>query len=396
MFSVSPYIQHNINSSRNLAFTGNKHDKSINIQGRETTAKVFTDNINESTYEQIKTIVSHPTLRDVPVRIMPDTHAGKNAVVGFTAPVDVSRGIIPGLIGGDIGCGVLCTEVDTKGQDIDYNKLDKVIRTYITPPNPKRTEIKRNELSKHGKSIENKCREYGESSAKAIDKLGTLGNGNHFIEIDKDKEGRTYLVVHSGSRWFGNKIYHHHDKIAQKQNPYEINELSYLKGDEAKEYLRDMDLAIKYSQLNRKIIAEEIINEMGWEEKSSFETIHNYISDDGILRKGAIRSNSGDIVIIPLNMRDGAILAEGKGNPDWNNSAPHGAGRQYSRREANSQLSLDEYQKEMEGIHSSCISAETLDESPMAYKPSEEITDNIQDTVDITDVIKPVFNFKNK
>lgn len=396
MFSVSSYKPHNINQTRNIAFTGTKRDKSVNILGCETSAKVFTDNINENTYEQIKTLVSHPTFKDVPVRIMPDAHAGRPSIVGFTAPVDTTRGIIPGLIGGDIGCGMLCVEIDTKGQEIDYDKLDNVIKTYIAPLNPKRTEIKQDELSKYGAEIENKCNEYGASPAKAINTLGTLGNGNHFIEIDKDKDGKTYLVVHTGSRGFGDRIYNHHEGIAKKQNPYDAEDLSYLSGDEAKEYLKDIDLAIKYSKLNRKIIADEIINEMGWEAKSSFESIHNYISGDGVLRKGAIKADDGERVIIPLNMKDGAILAKGKGNPDWNNSAPHGAGRQYSRREANSRLSLDEYKREMEGIHSSCISSETLDESPMAYKNPFEIIDNISDTVSITDIVKPVFNFKNK
>ncbi len=374
-------------------FKGNQ--KTVDIRGTQTCAKVYTDNINYQTYEQIKSICSHPALKDAPVRVMPDTHAGKTAVVGFTVPVDVNQGIIPSLISGDIGCGMLCIELDTKGKDIDYEKLDNVIKTYVsdrrkeTPPNLYKKTKQIN------KEIDTLYGEYKLSSEKALSKMGTLGSGNHFIEIDTDKNNNKYLVIHTGSRSFGKDIYNHHQKIAQEQNPYKNRELSYLTGDEAKEYLNDMRIGIKYSQLNRRIIADEIMKRMDWKEKSSFESIHNYISDDGYLRKGAISSKNGEKVLIPLNKKDGAIIAIGKGNSDWNFSAPHGAGRQFSRAEAAELLDYNDYIKDMNGIYTSCVSESTLDESPQAYKDPKEIIDNIEDTANIQEIIKPIFNYKD-
>ena len=367
----------------------------LEIKGSQTKAKVFTNNIDYQTFAQIKNICSHPSFLDAPIRIMPDTHAGKTAIVGFTAPANANKGIIPGLISGDIGCGMLCVEIDTKGEEIDYNELDNIIRTYVASSRSKTPTALNTHLKKIDKQIEQLCKKYKVSPEKAFATIGTLGGGNHFIEIDKDNKGKTYLVIHTGSRAFGKNVFEYHDKIARLQNPYKIKDLSYLTKDEAKEYLQDMQIATKYSQLNRRIIADEIIKHMGWKEKSSFESIHNYIGEDNIIRKGSIKAGKNEKVLIPLNMKDGAIIATGKGNPDWNNSAPHGAGRQFSRAEAAELIDLEDYKKEMKGIHSSCISKATIDESPMAYKNADEIIKNIQDTVEIDEIIKPVFNFKD-
>lgn len=367
----------------------------LEIKGKETTAKVFTKDVNYDTYAQIKTIASHPIFKDTPIRIMPDTHAGKTAVVGFTAPVECERGIIPSLISGDIGCGMLCVQVDTNGENIDFEKLDNIIHSQIASQSSDESKIKHKYSKDIVKPIEDKCKEYNTPSEKALNTLGTLGNGNHFIELDKDKNDNIYLIIHTGSRGLGTDIYNHYQSIATKQNPYNIKDLSYLSGDEAKEYLQDSKLAIKYSRLNRRIIADEIIKGMGWKEKSSFESIHNYIDDDGILRKGSIKAYSDDKILIPLNMRDGAIIAKGKGNPDWNYSAPHGAGRQYSRSDASTQFDINQYKQEMNGVYSSCINEKTLDESPMAYKNSDMIINTIKDTAEIIDIIKPIYNFKN-
>lgn len=365
------------------------------ISGSQTKAKVFAENIDSLTYTQIKNICSHPVFKDLPIRVMPDTHAGKTAIVGFTAPMNCRNGIIPGLISGDIGCGMLCVELDTLGKDIDFEQLDNVIRTYVAKSHSRVPTVKNNNFKSINKQVKECCNEYDVSSSKALSKLGTLGGGNHFIEIDKDKKGATYLVIHTGSRSFGQNVFKYHDRIAKEQNPYLIRDLSYLTGDEAKKYLEDMKIAIKYSQFNRRIIADEIIKQMGWKEKSSFESIHNYVGDDGIIRKGSIKANKNEKIIIPLNMRDGAIIAKGKGNSDWNNSAPHGAGRKLSRSEAYGVLDLDEYKANMKGIYSSCISNDTIDEAPMAYKNADEIINNIKDTAEIKDIIKPVFNFKD-
>lgn len=377
-------------------FKGNADlSDTVEIKGTQTKAKVYTNNIDYQTYAQIKNICSHPSFLDASIRIMPDTHAGKTAIVGFTAPTDTNKGIIPGLISGDIGCGMLCVEIDTKGKEIDYNELDNIIRTYVASSRSKTPIAMNTHLKKIDRQIEQLCKKYKVSPEKAYSTIGTLGGGNHFIEIDKDPEDNTYLVIHTGSRAFGKNVFDHHDKIAKLQNPYKIKDLSFLTKDEAKEYLQDMQIATKYSQLNRRIIADEIMKHMGWKEKSSFESIHNYIGDDNIIRKGAIKADKNEKVLIPLNMKDGAIIAIGKGNPDWNNSAPHGAGRQFSRAEAAELIDLEDYKNEMKGIHSSCISEATIDESPMAYKNAAEIIKNIKDTVEIDKIIKPVFNFKD-
>ncbi len=392
-FNYQPQIKKNTPSFNGLEKSPSSDI--VEIRGSETKAKVFTNNLDYQTFEQIKKICSHPVFRDLPVRIMPDTHAGKTAVVGFTSPIGASGEVIPSLISGDIGCGMLCVKIDTNGEEIDYDKLDNVIRQYVSMT---RTD-KPTTLSKHSRQIERGieelCKKYKVSPEKSFKTLGTLGGGNHFIELDKDDNGDTYLVIHTGSRSFGKEVFDHHQKIAQSQNPYKIRDLSYLSNDEAKEYLEDMQIAVKYSQLNRRIIADEILKQMGWKEISSFESIHNYISEDGMIRKGSISAEKDKEIIIPLNMRDGAIIAKGKGNDDWNQSAPHGAGRQFSRAEASELISLEDYKKNMEGIHSSCISTATLDEAPQAYKDASEIIKNINDTAEIETIIRPIFNFKD-
>ncbi|MCM1338809.1 MAG: RtcB family protein [Muribaculaceae bacterium] len=368
----------------------------MEIQGSETKAKVFTKNLNEATTEQIRKICSHPVFKDIPVRIMPDTHAGKNTVVGFTAPIGAEGKVIPSLIGGDIGCGMLCVKIDTKGKEIDFDKLDKIIRHNVSRKRQERPIIESPAARELAAQVTSLYEKFGGSAEKALQTLGTLGSGNHFIELDKDADGNTYLVVHTGSRRFGQEVFDYHQKIAEGQNPYEIEKLSYLSDEKAQKYLEDMQIAVKFSQINRRTIADKIIEGMGWDEVSSFESIHNYISEDGIIRKGAISAEKGKKVIIPLNMRDGAIIAEGKGNEDWNKSAPHGAGRQLSRGQASELIQLEEFQKSMEGIHSSCVSKATLDEAPQAYKKASEIISNIFDSVKIEKIIKPIFNFKNK
>lgn len=385
-------FKNNIKNNAQIAFGSSKH---ITVKGTETQAKIYTDNISWRTYDQIKTICSHPVFHDVPVRIMPDAHAGKNAVVGFSAPV-VNNKIIPNIISGDIGCGMLCVKIDTQGQDIDYAKLDDVIRTYVSGRRSKEPDCMNRHIAKIEPEVSYKCKNsYRVSSDQIFSTIGTLGGGNHFIEIDTDENCENYLVIHTGSRTFGKAVNSYHSEIAKEQNPYKIKDLSYLSGDEAKQYLEDMRLAVKFSQLNRRIIADEIIKRMGWKEKESFESIHNYISDDNMIRKGAISAYNGEKMIIPLNMRDGALIAAGKGNPEWNYTAPHGAGRQFSRSEASETIPFEEYKKSMEGIYTTCVSESSIDESPQAYKDSDEIIDNISDTAKIEKRIKPKFNYKD-
>ena len=388
--SKSIQVNQNFKGGMNLA------KDVFEISGTQTKEKIFTNNINYQTLAQIKAICSHPVFKDVPVRIMPDTHAGKNSVVGFTAPILQNGAVIPSLISGDIGCGMLCVSIDTLGNDIDYKKLDSIIRECVSSNRNSKPSAYNTLAKKIDSQVNSLYKEkYKTSAENAMDSLGTLGGGNHFIEIDHDNNGNKYLVIHTGSRKFGKDVYNYHQSIANQQNGYRIKDWSYLTGDEAKSYMEDMKIATKFSQLNRRIIADEILKKMGWKEKESFESIHNYIADDGIIRKGAIRSNKGEKILIPLNMRDGSIIAEGKGNIDWNYSAPHGAGRQFARSEASELINLDEYKDSMQGIYSTCISRATIDESPQAYKNADDIINNISDTAEITQIIKPEYNFKD-
>lgn len=370
-------------------------EKSIKIKGSETQAKIYTTNVDYQTLGQIKEFCNHPVFRDTPIRIMPDTHAGKNSVVGFSAPI-INGKVIPNIIGGDIGCGMLCVKFDPQCEQIDFEKLDDIIKTYVSASHSKEPSSMKKVPPEFYNKVAALCKyKYKKPMEKVLNSLGTLGGGNHFIEIDKNAEGEYFLVIHTGSRHFGKEVANYHQAIAGEQNPYKIRDLSYLSGSEAKDYLEDMRLAAEYSKYNRRVIADEIMKRMGWKEQESFESIHNYISNDGMIRKGAISANLGERVIIPLNMRDGSILGIGKGNPDWNNTAPHGAGRQYKRSEAAQFISFEEYRKSMEGIYSSGINKSHIDESPQAYKDSCEIIENVSDTVDVKDVISPVFNYKD-
>ena len=372
-----------------------KKDNSIQIKGSETSAKVYTPNIDYKVMNQIKVLCNHPAFKDAPIRIMPDVHPSKNTLVGFSAPVDSNK-IIPGIIGSDIGCGMLCVKFDTQGKEIDYKKLDETVKMYSSV---KRTKLPRS-LKRVPQSLQKDVKSMCKDMINAnpdfhLEKLGTIGSGNHFVEIDTDKDGQKYLIIHTGSRSLGKQVAQHHQFIARHQNHYFIPELSYLSDDEAKKYMEDMKITQEYAKQNRRTIADEIMFRMGWKEISSFESVHNYISENGIIRKGAIAADKGKEILIPLNMRDGAILATGKGNADWNNTAPHGAGRKMARGEANSELSYDDYVSSMRGIYSSSVKPETLDEAPAAYKNSSEIIENITDTADVKEVIKPLYNFKD-
>lgn len=385
------------NKKNNLSFKGGQDifEKSITVKGDKTEAKIYTTNVDYAAINQIREFCNHPVFKDAPIRIMPDVHAGVNSVVGFSAPV-VNGKIIPNIIGGDIGCGVLCVKFNAENDEIDFEKLDTIIRRYVSTKSKETPKSKKKIASSFEREIDEICRKkFPKETTEVMKSLGTLGGGNHFIEIDKDDENNFYLIIHTGSRKFGKEVNKYHQGIANTQNPYRIEALSYLSGAEAQEYLEDAKLAAKFSQVNRRIIADEIIQQMGWEEKDAFESIHNYISKDDIIRKGAIEAKEGKKLIIPLNMRDGCIIGEGKGNIDWNKTAPHGAGRQYKRSVTSNFITLEEYKKSMNGIYSNCINASHIDESPQAYKNAGEIIDNIDETVEIVDLISPIFNYKD-
>ena len=390
----------------------------MNIQGKYNTAKVFTENVDSVAYSQILNMMCQIWAKDVNVRIMPDCHAGKGATVGTT--MTIKDKVVPNLVGCDIGCGMLVAKI--KAKYIEYGKLDKVIQDKI--PSGKEHRKYKHRFTNNISLDDLMANVRGEELLS----IGSLGGGNHFIEVDKDDEGNFYLVIHSGSRHLGIAVCDYWQNIAIKEckeltdirgteiakykaqgksdseikelmkdyDHYSVpKELSYLKGESLQGYLHDMKIVQEFAMQNRAAMLDVIVKEMGWKVIEQFTTIHNYIDlDNMILRKGAISAQLGERVIIPMNMRDGSLICKGKGNPDWNYSAPHGAGRIMTRSDAKNSISMEEYKKSMEGIHSPSINKNTIDESPMAYKPMEEIIENIKDTVEIEKIIKPVYNFK--
>ena len=390
--------------------------------------KIFTDSIEPEALNQIYTLIKQPAFADCKVRIMPDVHAGKGCVIGFTA--DLGDKVIPDIVGVDIGCGMLCCEIGKI--DIDYAKLDSVIREHI----PAGRAVRDEEIN-FPQLEDLHCKDQLRNIEWLKCSLGTLGGGNHFCEVDEDSDGMKYLVIHTGSRNLGKQVAEIYQQMAiddmqgmnklaeeskkliaeykaagrqkdiqrglaelkRKWQPDKLSipkELCYLTGEHREMYLHDMKICQEFASKNRLEIAWEIFIRMGWAvDRDSFETIHNYIDHDtNIVRKGAISAKAGEKVLIPINMRDGCIIGVGKGNDDWNCSAPHGAGRVMSRSKAKENISLEEYQESMKGIYTTSVSQSTIDESPMAYKPMDEILEHIKDTVEIVKIIKPVYNFK--
>ena len=369
--------------------------------------KIFTTNIEQEALNQIDLLISQPAFADCKIRIMPDVHAGAGCVIGFTA--DLGEKVIPNIVGVDIGCGMLTVEL---GQiDIDYAKLDSIIHMYI--PSGRNVHAAATYPVKMMKQLY--CYDALKNKDRIRCSLGTLGGGNHFIEIDEDTKGNKYLVIHSGSRNLGKQVADYYQKVAidnlygtndlvQAQNELiaslkvqgrerEISgaieelhksykaktadipkELCYLEGEDRLNYLHDMKICQEFAIANRAMMADIICRHMHWVPVSSFETIHNYIEHEtNMVRKGAISAKFGERVLIPINMRDGCIVGVGKGNEDWNCSAPHGAGRLMSRAKAKANISLDDFEASMEGIYTTSVNQSTLDESPMAYKSMDEI-----------------------
>lgn len=392
------------------------------IKGKYCTAIVFTDNIEQEAISQITGLLNQEFSKGATVAIMPDVHAGKGCTVGTT--MTVTDRIVPNLVGVDLGCGMYCIKFQ-KGVTINPADLDDFIKDNI--PSGKR----------HRDTVSQSAIHFDMSKViapfdvdVALKSLGSLGGGNHFIELDKDDEGYLYLVIHSGSRHFGLEVANYYIKKAEEYTKakHENNllpgieelkrqgrqseipdyikankltpvpkDLSYLEGNLMEHYLHDVGIAQEYARLNRIIMANQIIERFNLKTDiaESFHTIHNYIDlNRMILRKGAISLNYGERAIIPMNMRDGSLIVVGKGNPDWNYSGPHGAGRVMSRKKAKEVLDLDEYKKSMAGIYTTSVDFNTIDEAPMVYKSIDEIIENIQPTCDVVKVIKPIYNFK--
>lgn len=387
--------------------------------------QIFTNNVDEKSLNQIYQLLKEPAFQGQKVRIMPDVHLGLNCVVGFTSTLGDK--VIPNVIGVDIGCGMLC--VNLGKIDVDYESLDKFIKTNIP----------------HGSAYDKKACENGDffkqlycydkltNHKRLFGSLGTLGGGNHFIEIDVDDEGNKYLVIHTGSRNLGTQVANIYQKMAiescknageaekeeisnklkleNKQDliPDALKEISkkyahktkilqqlcYLEGYEMELYMHDMRLTQEFARKNREIIADKILKFLNVNQFDSFETIHNFIDEFNIVRKGSVPAYKGQKIIIPMNMRDGSLICVGLGNEEWNCSAPHGAGRIMSRSKAKETLSLDKFKKNMQGIFTTTATLSTIDESPDAYKPMAEIIEAIKPTCEIIKIIKPVYNFKS-
>lgn len=406
--------------------------------------KIFTDNIEENALEQIKILLSIDVFSDKKIRIMPDVHAGAGCVIGFTG--NLGDKVIPNIVGVDIGCGMRILNLG-KIENIDFHAFHEHIRGNIPSGKIVREDRfgfkplvnEEMEIYREAKKLVTELYCYRElkDSGRINKAIGSLGGGNHFIELDKDDEGNVYLVIHTGSRNLGKQvadIYQNRAikhltegadefeetikrtieeykaagrrselqsvikqmrKSQQDAEPMLPRDLCYVENDAREDYLHDMRICQRWAVLNRKLISLLLLKFFpNVNIVEEFESIHNYISNNNIIRKGSISAAEGERCIIPLNMRDGSLLCTGKGNPDWNCSAPHGAGRVLSRTKAYEKISMEDFEASMQGIYSESVNDFTRDESPMAYKPASEIIANIGDTVNIDTIIRPIFNFK--
>ena len=413
----------------------------LTLTGKNNTASVFTENIEESAIGQIIGMLNEPITENTTVAIMPDVHAGKGSTIGTTIKLPENRNdwkVCPNIVGVDIGCSMRAIRITPT--NIDLEKLDKVVHELVPSGHNvhKKAVANIRDIQKMISDLSFRINQ--KKTAHIVKSCGTLGGGNHYIELGTSPDGQYWLTVHSGSRGLGVAVARHHQAIAEAnlenastvsseivryltengrqkdiQNelhqfkvtrhvPDYVNiklqetknkELAYLDDKELDDYLNDIAIAQQYSTISRQLMLYRIAEAMGWEIIDEFESMHNYIDiENGIIRKGATSAQNGERLIIPLNMRDGSIFATGKGNPDWNYSAPHGAGRIMSRSKAKEQISLEDYQETMTGIYTSSIGESTLDEAPFAYKEAQEIIDNIKDTVTVDMIVKPIYNFK--
>ncbi len=412
------------------------------IEGHDV--KIFTDNIEENALEQIETLLSVDVFSDKKIRIMPDVHAGAGCVIGFTG--NLGDKVIPNIVGVDIGCGMRVLKLGHIG-GIDFHGFHEFICANVPSGKIVREDKfgfkplagEEMDIYRRAKEMvkELDCYRELKDSSRINRSIGTLGGGNHFIELDKDEEGNVYLVIHTGSRNLGLQVANIYQaravkhltegsdalemrikniiaeykaagrknelqgiiknlrKNQEKAEPSLPADLCYVEGEAREQYLHDMRICQQWAVLNRKLISLLLLKYFpGVNVESEFESVHNYISDDNLIRKGAISAAKGERCIIPLNMRDGSLICTGKGNPDWNCSAPHGAGRIMSRSQAYDQISMGDFKASMQGIYSESIVESTRDESPMVYKPAAEIIANIGETVSIDSIIRPIFNFK--
>ena len=387
----------------------------LTIKGKYNTATVYTDVLTDSTAGQITTLCNQKFTKDAKIRIMPDTHSGSSCVIGTT--MTVKDQVVPNLVGVDIGCGLYVAKIK-KGVKLNFDKLDRIIRNRI--PSGHHSHSK----TQYTFPLENIQAPI--HRGWALRSLGTLGGGNHFIEVNEGSDG-FYLVIHCGSRVLGNEIAEYHEEIAYQkltqqrqdlkqqiksatdhiekekllQQQEEMNipyDLSYVSKQDLNNYLSDMKIAQQYATFNRQNMALTILKAMKWEKHviDSFDSPHNYIDlKHMILRKGAASARKNEKMIVPLNMKDGSIIGVGKGNPDWNYSGPHGAGRMMSRSQARASISLDNYQHIMRHVWTTSVSKKTLDEEPKAYKSKKQLLTNLHETMDVKEIIRTLYNFKS-
>lgn len=398
----------------------------IEITGKHNTARCFATTVEDGAQEQIRAVCDIEAFASSKIRIMPDVHAGKGCTIGTT--MTIIDKIVPSMVGVDIGCGMYTVYLGKI--DIDFEKLDEAAHFIPCGRNVWEGRQERFDLTTL------RCYRSLKDSKRLERSLGTLGGGNHFIEVDADDEGGKYLVIHSGSRNLGTQVAEFYQQLAVDLNagkedyyrrreeiirtykeqgrrseiqatlkalekeykakePTLPKDLCYLYDSFMEDYLHDVDICQKFAERNRAKMAEIILERCGWTAVESFQTIHNYIDvSEMILRKGSVSAKAGEKLLIPINMRDGSLICIGKGNEDWNFSAPHGAGRLMSRSAAFERLTMAEYEREMAGIYTTCVVPDTLDESPMAYKSIDEIVENIEPTAEIIRRIKPIYNFK--
>ena len=400
--------------------------KAIEIKGKVNTALCYAKVVEEEAIGQIRRMCDYAIAEDSKIRIMPDVHAGKGCTIGTT--MTITDKVVPNVVGVDIGCGMYT--VNLGKDDVDFEKLDEA--AHFIPSGREVWEGRQERFD----LTDLHCYRELKDAKRLARSLGTLGGGNHFIEIDEATDGTKYLIIHSGSRNLGKQVAELYQKLAINLNrgygeylkkrdeiissykeqgrrseiqsalkqlqwqvyesPVSIPEdLCYLEGKYLEDYLHDVDICQVFARRSREKMAEIILERTRMNGSDAFHTIHNYIdTDEMILRKGAIAAYKGERVLIPINMKDGSILAIGKGNPEWNYSAPHGAGRIMSRTKAKNELNLGEYKKVMEGVYTTSVNGNTLDEAPMAYKSLEDIIDVVRESVDVIDVMRPIYNFK--
>ena len=366
----------------------------IEINGVYANAIVYTDEIEASAAGQIQALCDQPFAAGSKIRIMPDVHTGKGCTIGTT--MTVGEYVVPNLVGVDIGCGM--DVVLLKEKRVNLPALDAFISKNV----PHGRDVREKPHRNSGRIDLSELECFGKIDARrGLESVGTLGGGNHFIEVDRDEEDNLYLVIHTGSRNLGLQVAEYYQKLAyervggrsQTEIPFE---LAYLTGEDRDRYLHDMAVMQQYAALNRQTIRDCILDGLKLHEAEFFTTVHNYIDlEHGILRKGSVSARDGERLLIPLNMRDGALICVGLGNDDWNQSAPHGAGRLFSRSQAESSFTLSAFKKSMEGIYTSTVSQDTLDECPMAYKDPRTIIAAIGDAVQIEKQIRPIYNFKS-